>query len=77
MYSKPPTAIDLVAGRRRRRLDPSREAREELAEPEESYSFSFMCKELDLIDVYSVWAAIERTSQFTWKFFNFALFDSF
>ena len=70
MYSKPPTAIDLVAGLRRRLLDsipldPSRDALEELADPDESYSFSFMCKEFDLIDVYSVWAAIDRTSQFT------------
>ena len=65
MYSKPPTAIDRVAGLLRRRLDPSSEAREELADPEESYSFSLMWRELDLIDVYSVWAAIERASQFT------------
>lgn len=71
IYSNPPTATERVAGRlfRRREAaepkDTSKEAREELAEPDESYSCSLICSEFDLIDVYSVCAAIDRTSQLT------------
>ena len=75
MYSKPPTATERVTGWRRFRRreaaeldsDTSKEARDELAEPDESYSCSLMCSVFDLIDVYSVCAAIDRTSQLTFN----------